>query len=142
MEFRLQEAAFVDIRHSDAPAGGATAPIKCRAYRNSSWARSDNSRLDKLSSRRATAGRKAVFNRAFCRRVRAARKAAGLTQSAIARALRVTPAAYEKYESRTPLPHHLVGCFAALTGSEIQRLFASVQREQGIMSALDTSGRR
>jgi transcriptional regulator with XRE-family HTH domain len=65
----------------------------------------------------------AEFKRVFCRRVRAAREACGITQAEIARRLEVSRAAYQRYESRMPLPHHLVEEFAAITGIPIKEIF-------------------
>lgn len=63
------------------------------------------------------------FRRAFCSRVRALRCATGMTQAAMATALGVGTEAYRAYESRSPLPHHLVELFAALTGAGVEELF-------------------
>jgi transcriptional regulator with XRE-family HTH domain len=65
----------------------------------------------------------ANFDRAFCARVRAAREARNMTQADIARALGISLGAYQKYETRTPLPHHLVEEFAKITGVAIGALF-------------------
>jgi transcriptional regulator with XRE-family HTH domain len=65
----------------------------------------------------------AEFERAFCARVRAARQACGMTQVDLARALGISRRAYQKYQTRTPLPHHLLEEFAAITGVDIEHLF-------------------
>jgi len=46
-----------------------------------------------------------------------------MTQADIARALGISLGAYQKYETRTPLPHHLVEEFAKITGVAIGALF-------------------
>jgi transcriptional regulator with XRE-family HTH domain len=63
------------------------------------------------------------FNPVFCARVRAAREVNRKTQAQMAQLLGVTESAYEKYESRTPLPHHLVVPFAEATGVDLAQLF-------------------
>lgn len=67
--------------------------------------------------------RPAAFARGFCTRVRAHRLACGFSRAEMARALGVTIAAYEKYETRSPLPHHLIEPFAVITGADIEELF-------------------
>lgn len=73
----------------------------------------------------------ADFLEAFCARVRAARKARGLTQAEMANALRIGAEAYRAYEKRTPLPHFLVEQFARVTGIEIEYLFTGRQPRRG-----------
>jgi transcriptional regulator with XRE-family HTH domain len=63
------------------------------------------------------------FNPTFCARVRAIREAHKKTQSEMARILGVTEKAYEKYESRSPLPHYLIDRFAQAMGVDIDELF-------------------
>ena len=63
------------------------------------------------------------FRRVFCACVRAARKATGLTQAEMARALDINQATYESYGTRTLLPHRLVGRFAAVAGVDFDDLF-------------------
>jgi transcriptional regulator with XRE-family HTH domain len=70
----------------------------------------------------------AEFKQAFCARVRAAREACDMTQVEIARRLEISRGAYQKYESRTLLPYHLVEQFAAITGVEIKQLFGVVEK--------------
>jgi transcriptional regulator with XRE-family HTH domain len=67
--------------------------------------------------------RSAAFTRGFCTRVRAHRLARGFSRAEMARALGVTIAAYEKYETRSPLPHHLIEPFAVITGADLEELF-------------------
>lgn len=59
----------------------------------------------------------------FLGRVRAAREATGMTQAEMALVLGIKRSAYEKYETRTPLPHHLIKRFAAVTGADVGELF-------------------
>jgi transcriptional regulator with XRE-family HTH domain len=56
------------------------------------------------------------FNRAFCARVKTARRASGKTQADIARALGISATTYRRYESGSGVPHHLMEDFAAVTG--------------------------
>lgn len=63
------------------------------------------------------------FVRAFCTRVRSLRVARGMTQAEMAQALGIPLPRYEKYETRSPLPHHLVEPFAAITGVQVDTLF-------------------
>lgn len=71
------------------------------------------------------------FLKGFCERVRAARKARGLTQMEMAAALGIGHEAYRAYEKRTPLPHFLVERFARITGVEIEYLFNGRQSRRG-----------
>jgi DNA-binding XRE family transcriptional regulator len=64
------------------------------------------------------------FNATFCARLRVARVAGGITQAEIAQALGVNLSSYQKYETRTPLPHRLVERFVVLTGADFAELFA------------------
>jgi DNA-binding XRE family transcriptional regulator len=60
----------------------------------------------------------AAFNAAFRARVRAARKAQGMTQADMARLLGISRASYARYETRTLLPLHLVEEFVEITGAD------------------------
>jgi len=71
----------------------------------------------------------ADFNARFCAHTRAARKACRMTQARMAAVLDVTEDAYEKYESRSPLPHYLVGRFVEITGAELGVLFPAPDDE-------------
>lgn len=51
------------------------------------------------------------YKRAFIGRVRASRKAAGLTQSEIGQALQIPQDRYKQYETRSYLPHDLIPGF-------------------------------
>lgn len=54
----------------------------------------------------------------FLARTREARERAGYeTQAEMARALKMDPTRYSKYETRTPLPHYLLARFCQLTGA-------------------------
>ena len=68
-----------------------------------------------------------AFNQVFCARVRAARQACGISQAEMARRLEISRAAYGRYEIRTPLPHHLAGEFAEITGIDLAELYAGVE---------------
>lgn len=68
------------------------------------------------------------FARRFCDRVRRAREARGLTQAEMAQALGIRLKTYEKYETRSPLRHHLIEPFAAITGTEVERLFEGCEQ--------------
>jgi len=46
-----------------------------------------------------------------------------VTQADIALVLGISRAAYQKYETRTLLPHYLVEEFAAITGVDIKDLY-------------------
>jgi transcriptional regulator with XRE-family HTH domain len=64
------------------------------------------------------------YTKAFHARIRAAREARGLTQRDMAVILGVNQYAYEKYETRSRLPHHLIEPFALVTGVSISVLIA------------------
>lgn len=56
---------------------------------------------------------------AFLQRTREARLAAGYeTQAEMARALKMDPTKYSKYESRTPMPNYLLAEFCEVTGAD------------------------
>lgn len=63
------------------------------------------------------------FRGEFIARIRAAREASGRTQGEMAYALGIPLANYEKYEGRSPLPHHLIGRFAEITRVSLDYLF-------------------
>lgn len=52
------------------------------------------------------------FNQRLCARVAELRKAKGWTQDRMAAILGIPLERYKKYETRTPLPHHLISRFA------------------------------
>lgn len=64
-----------------------------------------------------------IFVRRFCARTRALRRAAGMSRGGLARSLGIAPATYAKYETRRPLPPHLVGPFTELVGCTIDDLY-------------------
>lgn len=57
-------------------------------------------------------------------RMREAREARSFSQKDMARLLGVTQDAYEKYETRSRLPHHLLEPFALATGVSLSTLIA------------------
>jgi transcriptional regulator with XRE-family HTH domain len=63
------------------------------------------------------------FRALFCARIRALRRARHMTQAEMAQALGVGAEAYRAYETRSPLPHHLIEPFARITGIDIDELF-------------------
>ena len=63
---------------------------------------------------------KAEFNRDLCARVKALRIAMDCTQEQMATALGTSVANYRKYESRTPIPHHLIPRLALMTGRDVE----------------------
>jgi transcriptional regulator with XRE-family HTH domain len=71
-----------------------------------------------------------VFDQVFCARIRAARRARGLSQADVAQALGISRAAYTRYETHTPLPHHLVLDFVELTGADYVELLAEVETQE------------
>jgi transcriptional regulator with XRE-family HTH domain len=80
-----------------------------------------------LALNRTSPDPEAVFVKVFCARIRAARRARGLSQADVARALGISRAAYGRCEADTPLPHHLIEDFVTLTGADFEGLFASVE---------------
>jgi transcriptional regulator with XRE-family HTH domain len=74
--------------------------------------------------------RAAIFNQVFCARIRAARRARGLSQADVARALGISRAAYARYEAHTPLPLWFVADFVELAGADYDQLFAEVETQQ------------
>jgi DNA-binding XRE family transcriptional regulator len=64
----------------------------------------------------------AAFNAAFCQRVAATRRAAGLTQLQVADALGMPQRSYQHFEGRSPLPVHLIMPFADLVGADVREL--------------------
>ena len=57
----------------------------------------------------------AQYKQAFIERVRAARNAAGMKQWQVADALGIPQDRYKQYETRSLLPHHLIGRFCIIT---------------------------
>lgn len=56
------------------------------------------------------------FEIAMCARVKAARKALGLTQVQMAEELGIEWTQYQKYEGKSPMKHELLPKFCRLTG--------------------------
>jgi len=61
----------------------------------------------------------ALFNNAYCARVRELRIERGWTAEQMATALGIPPDRYRKYEVRSPLPAYLVERFALIVGRDI-----------------------
>jgi transcriptional regulator with XRE-family HTH domain len=61
-----------------------------------------------------------LFEAAFRERIRRLRKAKGLTAEEMALGLGIPADRYRKYESRSPLPHHLIPRFARRVGCSIE----------------------
>ena len=59
---------------------------------------------------------------AIAARMRQAREAAGLTCAEIADGLQINPAAYHKYETRSPLPIDLLSRFCLITHSDVEMI--------------------
>jgi len=55
------------------------------------------------------------YKQAFLRRTKEAREAARYTQEQIAKVLQITQDTYKQYETRSLLPHRLIGPFCAAT---------------------------
>jgi transcriptional regulator with XRE-family HTH domain len=60
----------------------------------------------------------AQYKQAFIERVKAARDAVDMTQQQIADALGMPQDRYKQYESRSLLPHHLIGRFCIITRAD------------------------
>lgn len=61
-----------------------------------------------------------AFIAAFIKRTRQLRKARGLTQAKMAIAMGLSVDAYRKYETRSPMPVHLLERFSIITGRGIE----------------------
>lgn len=59
------------------------------------------------------------FNNALFARMRALREGLGWSQTDMAKALGIPPANYQKYETRTPLPHFLLERFALIVRRDL-----------------------
>jgi transcriptional regulator with XRE-family HTH domain len=68
------------------------------------------------------------FRSDFCARTARARLAKNWTQQQMADALAVELSTYQKYEKRTPLPHHLVYRFCLICEVEMEWLFTGRSR--------------
>ena len=69
-----------------------------------------------------------AFKAAFIARTAAAREAANMTQQEVADALQIAQDTYKQYETRSPLPHHLVPAFCAVVGADPGELFGFSSR--------------
>jgi transcriptional regulator with XRE-family HTH domain len=78
------------------------------------------------------------YTKALQARMRVAREAKGYTQKDMANLLRITKDAYEKYETRSRLPHHLMEPFALGTDVSLSWLVAG--RELPTRPRTGTSG--
>ncbi len=71
----------------------------------------------------------AKFKQDFCERLAAARKLHGYSQSQFAELLGMTRDRYAKYETRTPLPHHMIGQACDILQMDVNVLFATKKNE-------------
>jgi transcriptional regulator with XRE-family HTH domain len=62
----------------------------------------------------------ALFNNAYCQRVRDLRDERGWTADQMATALGIPPDRYRKYETRSPMPAYLVERFALIVGRDVE----------------------
>lgn len=74
------------------------------------------------------------FNDAVCQRTLQARLALNMSRKQMSEALGCSEASVQKYEIRTPLPHHLIPRFCELTGLSSWFLLTGLGREPGQMS--------
>lgn len=65
------------------------------------------------------------YGKAFRARTKLLRESIGMSQTEMARELGVSPVTYPKYESRSPLPHHLIPRFLRITGGSYEYLFVA-----------------
>lgn len=70
------------------------------------------------------------FKKAFITRVREARDASPYNQRQMAELLGTSTANYEKYETRSCLPHHLIGRFALAVGVTVAFLLTGREEEK------------
>jgi DNA-binding XRE family transcriptional regulator len=75
--------------------------------------------------RAAPADVPAAFSEAFRTRTRQLRVATGMTQAQMAEALGIEFRTYQKYEQRSPLPHHLIVPFAKLVRCDVRHLLGA-----------------
>ena len=78
-------------------------------------------------SKRATP---AAFKKAVCKRVMAARIAAGLRHEDIAQALGMSLDSVKRWESRSLIPHDLILPFCQLTNTKPEVILADPKRER------------
>jgi transcriptional regulator with XRE-family HTH domain len=67
----------------------------------------------------ADASDEALFNNAYCQRVRDLRDERGWTADQMATALGIPPDRYRKYETRSPMPAYLVERFSLIVGRDV-----------------------
>lgn len=79
----------------------------------------------------------AQYRDLFIARTRQARLALGWSQKDMAAALGISEASYQKYETRSMLPHHLIPKFAEVTGLPLQFLLTGT----GVLPAADKNAR-
>lgn len=78
----------------------------------------------------------------FLARTKLAREAAGYSQGTLANALGLERGIYAKYETRSLLPHHLVGRFVELTGVNYNYLFKGTAVKHQDLQGPDESALR
>jgi len=66
---------------------------------------------------------RSVWERTFIARTKALRNARCMSQQQMADALGIPLARYKKYESRTPMPHHLIVAFCAIVDCDFPFYF-------------------
>jgi transcriptional regulator with XRE-family HTH domain len=71
-----------------------------------------------------------LFNNAYCERVKRFRTETGMTAAEMADLLGVPADRYRKYESRSPLPHYLIGKFCRVVGCDLEHLILGKARER------------
>lgn len=74
------------------------------------------------------------FTEDFIERTRIARERKFSSQDAIAKALGITAASYQKYETRTPLPHRYIFDFCKKTGTDIFWLFTGKHTRRNVQT--------
>jgi transcriptional regulator with XRE-family HTH domain len=72
------------------------------------------------------------FNRALFDRMRKLREGLGWSQTDMAKALGVPPANYQKYETRTPLPHFLLERFALIVRRDLAYVLTGRAARQAV----------
>lgn len=70
--------------------------------------------------RMADSSEEALFNNAYCQRVRDLRDERGWTADQMATALGIPPDRYRKYETRSPMPAYLVERFLLIVGKDVE----------------------
>lgn len=75
----------------------------------------------------------ALFREAFCARVQELREASGLSQAEMATTLGIPLDRYKKYETRTPLPPHLIEPFSLIVRREIEYVLTGKSRRRPLV---------